>query len=415
MLRTTVFASVKFLLLAGLVHGLALGYAEGPIAGVAGAPGENNCTLCHNVGGAGLNAGGGSLKIELLNASGYVPGQRYRLRVTLADPAAKRWGFQLTARATANTQSEAGTLASDTTPVLTVQNSGALQYINHNSASNFLNQTGSASWEFFWTAPSTNLGSVTFYAAGNAANGNFANTGDNIYTTSLTIAVNDSGAQTTSRILPQFVYGEDSVGARWYTAIYLTNTTGIDKAVTLRFRDDSGNDLDVPGFGVSPTINLAANGTAVVESPMAGPFKQGWAQLNLPDGVTGYGVFRLNFGARAAQEAVVLLNDDSKPAYNLTFDDNQLTTSFAVVNTGDSPINVQIVTRDTSGAQIGAAQITIEARRKFASAMRSVPGLESINGKRGSAEIRVGSGTLAVLGLRFGPEAFTSIPTTDRQ
>lgn len=415
MIRSTLFASVRLLCLTGLFAGLSLANSSGPITGVAGAPGENNCTLCHNQGGAGLNAGGGSLKVELLNGTKYVPGQQHRLRVTLADPAARRWGFQLTARLTANSNSTVGNLASDTTPVLETKFQGALQFINHTSQSTFLNQTGSASWEFFWTAPSSNVGTVTFYAAGNAANGNGANTGDNIYTTSLTVEADTSGNQTSSRVLPQFVFGQDSTTARWYTALYLTNTTGAPKTANIHFRDDTGNDLDVPGFGPTPTINLPANGTTVIESPMDGAFKQGWAQVSLPDGVTGYGVFRQNFGARAPQEAVVLLSDDSKPAYNLTFDDNGLTTTFAAVNSGDTAINLQIVARDAAGTQIGATQVTIAARQKIANALRLIPGLEGINTRRGSAEFRVGAGKVAVLGLRFGAEAFTSIPTTERQ
>jgi hypothetical protein len=39
-------------------------------------------------------------------------------------------------------------------------------------------------FNFTWTAPSTNVGDVTFYVAANAANGNGLKTGDWIYTTS---------------------------------------------------------------------------------------------------------------------------------------------------------------------------------------------------------------------------------------
>ena len=47
--------------------------------------------------------------------------------------------------------------------------------------------SGSAEFQFTWTAPTTSVGEVTFYAAGNAANSNSLETGDFIYTTSLTV------------------------------------------------------------------------------------------------------------------------------------------------------------------------------------------------------------------------------------
>ncbi|MGC4050103.1 MAG: hypothetical protein QM757_12025 [Paludibaculum sp.] len=43
--------------------------------------------------------------------------------------------------------------------------------------------------------------------------------------------------------------------------------------------------------------------------------------------------------------------------------------------------------------------------------MRDLPGLNGMVGKRGLAKFSVPAGGLSVLGLRFGGEAFTSIPT----
>ena len=40
----------------------------------------------------------------------------------------------------------------------------------------------SPGWEFFWKAPDTGVGTVTFYFACNMANGDFWLTGDFIYT-----------------------------------------------------------------------------------------------------------------------------------------------------------------------------------------------------------------------------------------
>ena len=67
-----------------------VGYANsaGPLPGLAGAPGEADCSSCH--GGLG---GPGKLTIAL-SAGGttYMPGQTVKVKETLEDPAAIRWG-----------------------------------------------------------------------------------------------------------------------------------------------------------------------------------------------------------------------------------------------------------------------------------------------------------------------------------
>src|SRR4029079_17212748 len=60
---------------------------------------------------------------------------------------------------------------------------GARQYIEHTAAGTFVGQQNSASWTFNWTAPPTDIGPVTFYAAGNQANNDGNTSGDYIYKT----------------------------------------------------------------------------------------------------------------------------------------------------------------------------------------------------------------------------------------
>src|SRR5439155_7082774 len=62
-----------------------------------------------------------------------------------------------------------------------------LQFIEHSDATKD-NGTGSFKFQFNWTPPSSAVGNIVLYAAGNAANGNVLETGDHIYTTSLTLA-----------------------------------------------------------------------------------------------------------------------------------------------------------------------------------------------------------------------------------
>src|SRR3954465_10230994 len=80
----------------------------GPEVGKAGVPGESTCTeaLCHV--GTGLNLGGGSVQVTFPNGPSYTPGAKQHLVVTILDSAQIVWGFQLTARQSANNKAQAG-------------------------------------------------------------------------------------------------------------------------------------------------------------------------------------------------------------------------------------------------------------------------------------------------------------------
>lgn len=152
----------------------ATAFSDGPPAGFTGAPGEQTCTACHS----GPDTGG-SFTIE--QPQNYVPGQTYQVAVRHVNAqAGVRWGFQLTALAGT---SPAGSFAS--TSGFTQVVGGAMQrvYIEHSLAGTFQGQTGGAVWTFNWTAPATNVGPVTFYAAGNQANGDGTASGDRIIAT----------------------------------------------------------------------------------------------------------------------------------------------------------------------------------------------------------------------------------------
>jgi hypothetical protein len=69
------------------------------------------------------------------------------------------------------------------TQVITGGPGGARQYIEHSASGTFAGQQFGATWVFNWTAPPTNVGPVTFYAAGNHANNDGNTSGDLIYFT----------------------------------------------------------------------------------------------------------------------------------------------------------------------------------------------------------------------------------------
>ncbi len=167
--------------------------------GTSGAPGETTCVACH---GGQPNSGAGKLRIALDGAAAtYTPGQKTRVRVTLEDPSARRWGFELSVKAeNGNTQGSAGSLqpVDANTQVL---NQGSSQWITHTPSGTRNNTRGPVTFEFDWTSPSSDAaGPLVFYAAGNAANGNGSTSGDLIYASTLRV----TGAVAAAPVRPAF-------------------------------------------------------------------------------------------------------------------------------------------------------------------------------------------------------------------
>ncbi len=162
----------------------------GPPDGRSNAPGEGNCTGCHNT--FPLNSGAGTLAIGGFDGT-YSPGQQYQIEVQLADPDAQRWGFQFTVLD--GSDNSVGTLMSvDGTTQTSTGGPFGRTYAEHTSAGTFPGTPGSASWLVDWTAPAAGTGDVTIYVAGNAANGNFNNSGDRIYASTLALIEDDDTA-----------------------------------------------------------------------------------------------------------------------------------------------------------------------------------------------------------------------------
>jgi uncharacterized protein (TIGR03437 family) len=169
-----------------------LAYASGPDPRLTGAPGDETCASCHS---GTLNSGAGSVKIRAAAGTNYTPGVKQRIQVEVADAAQRRWGFQFSARLASDLKNaQAGTLTPVDKNTQVICDNGdpapcksatVVQFILHTEAGTRNGTTGSAVFEFDWTPPETDLGKVTFYAAGNAANGNNQNSGDRIYTTTL--------------------------------------------------------------------------------------------------------------------------------------------------------------------------------------------------------------------------------------
>jgi hypothetical protein len=151
----------------------------GPPTGRTGAPGESTCTSCHS-------ANGGSGQFNIAAPASYVPGQTYTIQIqhTTNDGTRAAWGFEMIPLT--GTNAMAGSLANLNANTRT-RISGTKTYVEQSSAGVFSGQTGGASWTFSWTAPITDVGTVTLYAAGLQANDDGSESGDQTYTKTATI------------------------------------------------------------------------------------------------------------------------------------------------------------------------------------------------------------------------------------
>lgn len=167
-----------FIFVAGIVGISAstiFAYSGGPPDGRTGSPADSsktcNDTGCHN--NYALNEGSAAFSISA--PSTYTLGEVLSITVSFSNSTTAKHGFELSALDASN--NNAGTFS--TVDSNTQTSNG--NYIKHNSAGS--SQSGNASWSVQWTAPASAVQDpVTFYAAGNEANGDSTNQGDYIYT-----------------------------------------------------------------------------------------------------------------------------------------------------------------------------------------------------------------------------------------
>lgn len=156
-------------------------------AGKNGSPGETDCTSCHS---GTVNSGGGSVSITSPDLVGwaYTTGQTYTINVTIAQASIPLFGFGFEALDASG--ANAGTLV--------ITNSTETQIktftVAPNSRNNVVHKsgaglsTGSYTFTFNWTAPSTNIGNVTFYVAGLACDNDGSTPGDFTYTSNQVVS-----------------------------------------------------------------------------------------------------------------------------------------------------------------------------------------------------------------------------------
>jgi uncharacterized protein (TIGR03437 family) len=358
----------KSAVLASVIPILLYAYEYGPDAGYSGVPGEKGtCTAvgCH-VG--TVNSGQGSISVAFPGGLSYAPGVKQHLVVTIADPSTSQraWGFQLTARNASSSSTAAGVFASTNanTALMCAGNpltdlgtqvpysasntqtcpaGKTLQYIEHSLAGyNATRGTGSGTFEFDWTPPSSNVGDIVIYVAGNAANGDLQPSGDHIYTKTYTLTSQAAGGATPTidptltaqnqTVAPNAVGQAVAPGS--LVAIYGTNiasagatASAIPLSTTLSDVGVSFNGTAAPMVGIAHNVKIGsqtldqinaivpwkvAPGTASVVVTSNGAISP---PVNVSVGATGPGVFYIATDSTGTNRPLVYNNSDNTFSY----------------------------------------------------------------------------------------------------
>lgn len=395
-------------LLALLVPILVYSYAEGPPPARTGGFGESDCTACHR--GTAVNAGGGSVAIAV-SSSAYSSGGAYQIAVSVSDPVQQRWGFELSARTQDGKQ--AGTLqpSSDGFTQLAPSSNG-IQYIEHTVNGTRNGTKNGVTFNFTWTAPDVSAGPVVFNAAGNAANGDFTNNGDHIYTTSLNLqpatpvtssgpapAVNDSGVVNNASFAP----GTSPLAPGSIAAIFGSNLNDGSTVLSSSFGADGkllttlgGAQVTINGapaplfystpsqLGVQIPTDLAA-GSAAVQVTVGG---QTSATQTLLIDASAPGVFSLSQDGKG-QGAVLIANTDiiAAPAGSIPGRSTrpaQPGEFITIFSTGLGQVNPPLDTgvAATANATVSTPSITIDgvpANVQFSGMAPGFVGLNQVN------------------------------------
>jgi uncharacterized protein (TIGR03437 family) len=359
----------------GLAPVILYSYASGPDPRMTGAPGDQTCARsgCHT--GTALNSGGGSATLTSSSGSTYTPGQKLSFTLTITDSRARVYGFQATARPDSNsTNGQAGDFTAATQQIVICDNgrvkgssgctsSSPVQFIEHSRP--FSTNTIS----FTWTAPSSDVGPVTIYAAANAANGNNDDSGDHIYTTSLKLtpaaATSNKPSISSGGVVSASAFSAKAgMAPGTWLEIFGSNLASITRSWTTA--DFNGNSAPTSLEGVSVTIDGKPAYVDFV-SP-------GQVNVQVPDGIgTGSGIALVLTNSQGQTDPYLLSASDVAPAL--------LAPASFTVN-GKQDVVAILPSADASSVQ-------------FAAASASIPGVTTRPARTGEV--------ITLYGIGFGP------------
>ncbi|MBS3913529.1 MAG: T9SS type A sorting domain-containing protein [Bacteroidetes bacterium] len=159
-----------------------------------GAPGEATCANaqvgCHQ--GASFTRDSTNLVNSLLFSGGqtYSPGKTYTITVKANKSGIEKFGFEIVALAKNDLSNAGAWTITDANRTHIINGTGSLvsrKYVTHSTNGTPAVSTGLGQWSFDWTAPTTNMGDITFYYCTNCTNNNNASNGEQLFVSNYTI------------------------------------------------------------------------------------------------------------------------------------------------------------------------------------------------------------------------------------
>lgn len=174
---------------------LILAFSGGVSPANTGSPLDGqDCSSCHLPGPA-TNID--NLITTTIPVEGYTPGETYTVVLSRGELSAEKFGFQITSET-----------ATSKTGSWIITNSTRTQLAGTTAVTHTLAGTSPAgvpnNWTMDWTAPGEGTGQIMFYGVVNKTNNNGFNSGDEIYTSMLTVEESTIG-------MPELA-GKESVG-----------------------------------------------------------------------------------------------------------------------------------------------------------------------------------------------------------
>lgn len=221
-------------------------YSSGSPGGKTGSVGDNGttCTQCHSGSATSVD---GWITTDIPDDL-WEPGQTYTITATGSHSGVSSFGFELTAENESGQKVGSFVITNPSETKLAPGNTA----VTHTSGGT--TPSGDAkTWTFDWTAPETNEGDITFYAAFNAANGNGGTSGDVIYTSMSSYEQSSVGIYDETISDAVMVYPNPAVNVINidFPESMSNNSTGlynVSGKLVLRFKSETNTKIDVSGL-----------------------------------------------------------------------------------------------------------------------------------------------------------------------
>lgn len=165
-------------------------YSSGPPAGNTNAPGETACGGCHGTATTSGTEWSGMTLTTTTSLGSLQPSTTYPMTLSFTSSSSNKIGFMLCALpgSAISSTGSLGTIGVTNSIQTQSTTSGNRTYLTHTS-NGTITATGSKTWTFNFTTPSSYNGGATFYVCVNATDGDNSSSGDEVFAKTFSVNV----------------------------------------------------------------------------------------------------------------------------------------------------------------------------------------------------------------------------------